>query len=120
MALMSNEAPKAKIIASAEFKRRLRALAKRYRQVYSDLQPIFESLESGIFLGDQISGTNYTVLKLRIRNSDTQRGKSGGYRLIYQIVEPQLIRLVLIYSKSTQDSVAAKTIKEIIDSCLNE
>jgi mRNA-degrading endonuclease RelE of RelBE toxin-antitoxin system len=65
---MLNEAPKVEVIASPEFKRRLRALAKRYRKVYSDLQPVFEALESGIFQGDQISGTNYTVLKLRTRS----------------------------------------------------
>ncbi|NJR62378.1 MAG: type II toxin-antitoxin system RelE/ParE family toxin [Cyanobacteria bacterium CRU_2_1] len=117
---MSNEVPKVEVIASPEFKRRLKALAKRYRKVYSDLQPVFESLEFGVFLGEQIPGTNYTVLKLRIRNSDAQSGKSGGYRLIYQIIEPQLIRLVLIYSKSEQEKVAAKTIKEIIESCSDE
>ncbi len=117
---MSNELPKVKVIASVEFKRRLKALAKRYRKVHSDLQPVFEALESGVFLGDQIPETNYTVLKLRIRNSDAQSGKSGGYRLIYQIIEPQLVRLVLIYSKSAQENVAAKTIKEIIDSCSHE
>ena len=117
---MSSEVSKVEVIASPEFKRRLRTLAKRYRKVYDDLQPIFEEIESGIFLGDQVSGTNYTVLKLRIRNSDTQSGKSGGYRLIYQIIEPQKVRLVLIYSKLDQESVAAKTIKEMIDSCSNE
>jgi mRNA-degrading endonuclease RelE of RelBE toxin-antitoxin system len=117
---MSNDTPKVEVIASPEFKRRLRALAKRYRKVYSDLQPVFEALEFGVFLGDQIPGTNYTVLKLRIRNSDAQSGKSGGYRLIYQIIEPQRVRLVLIYSKSEQENIAAKTIKEIIDSCSDE
>lgn len=85
---MSNEAPKVEVIASPEFKRRLKALAKRYWKVYSDLQPVFKSLESGVFLGEQVPGTNYSVLKLRIRNSDVQSGKSGGYRLIYQIIEP--------------------------------
>ncbi|GAP96127.1 HigA protein [Leptolyngbya sp. NIES-2104] len=68
---MSNEVAKVEVIASPEFQRRLKALAKRYRKVYDDLQPIFEDLESGIFLGDQISGTNYTVLKLRIRKCST-------------------------------------------------
>lgn len=117
---MSQEGPTIEVIASPEFKRRLKALTKRYRTIYSDLQLIFETLESGIFLGDQIPGTNYTVLKLCIPNSDTQSGKSGGYRLIYQIIEPQRIRLVPIYSKSEQENIATKTIREIIDSCSDE
>jgi mRNA-degrading endonuclease RelE of RelBE toxin-antitoxin system len=109
------EGPIVEVIASAEFERRLKALAKRYRRVRKDLQPVFESLAAGIFPGDQVPGTNYTVLKLRIKNSDTQTGKSGDYRLIYQIISPAMVRLVLIYSKSDQENVDAKTIAEIIE-----
>jgi mRNA-degrading endonuclease RelE of RelBE toxin-antitoxin system len=111
----SLKAPIVEVIASSEFQRRLKALTKRYRRVRNDLQPVFESLEAGTFPGDQISGTNYTVLKLRIKNSDAQTGKSGGYRLIYQIISPVMVRLVLIYSKSDQENVDAKTIAEIIE-----
>ncbi len=80
------EGPIAEVIASSEFGRRLKALSKRYRRVRKDLEPIFESLGTGIFPGAPVPGTNYTVLKLRIKNSDAQTGKSGGYRLIYQII----------------------------------
>jgi mRNA-degrading endonuclease RelE of RelBE toxin-antitoxin system len=112
--------PIVEVIAAAEFKRRLKALSKRYRRVRTDLKPVFESLEAGIFPGDQVPGTNYAVLKLRVRNSDTQTGKSGGYRLVYQIVSPTMVRLVLIYSKSDQENVDAKTIAEIIESASEE
>jgi mRNA-degrading endonuclease RelE of RelBE toxin-antitoxin system len=109
-----------RVIASPEFQRRLKALAKRYRKVRSDLQPILETLQAGIFLGEQVQGTNYTVLKLRIKNSDAQKGKSGGYRLIYQIITPTVIRLVLIYSKSDQENVMADDIVAIIESLPKE
>jgi mRNA-degrading endonuclease RelE of RelBE toxin-antitoxin system len=107
--------PPVSIIASPEFLRRLKLLAKRYCQVRSDLQPILDNLQLGIFPGEQIQGTSYTVLKLRIRNSDAQKGKSGGYRLIYQIVNPIEVRLVLIYSKSEQANVLADEITPIIE-----
>jgi mRNA-degrading endonuclease RelE of RelBE toxin-antitoxin system len=71
------EGPIVEVIASSEFERRLKALAKRYRRVRKDLQPIFESLAAGIFPGDQVPGTNYTVLKLRIKNSVRKRGKAA-------------------------------------------
>ena len=44
---------------TALFKRRLKGLAKRYRQIQTDIQPVFEQISLGNFIGDQIAGTNY-------------------------------------------------------------
>jgi mRNA-degrading endonuclease RelE of RelBE toxin-antitoxin system len=71
--------------ASPTFSRNLRTLAKKYRHIRNDIQPIIEQLEQGEFPGDQIPEIGYVVFKLRVRNSDTQKGKSGGYRLIYYV-----------------------------------
>ncbi|MEO1133643.1 MAG: hypothetical protein AAFX40_13165 [Cyanobacteria bacterium J06639_1] len=65
------------------FKRRLKALSKRYRRVRQDLQPVILELERGNLIGDRIPGTSITAFKVRARNSDIPTGKSGGYRLIY-------------------------------------
>ena len=54
------------------------------------------------------------VYKLRIKNSDLQKGKSGGYRLIYWLQTPKGIVLLDIYSKSEKDNVDVKTIQQII------
>jgi mRNA-degrading endonuclease RelE of RelBE toxin-antitoxin system len=83
------------------FKRRLKSLSKRYRQIRKDIQPIIDELQAGNFVGAQIAGTNYVVFKVRAKNSDIPAGKSGGYRLIYQLVSPQCVLLLLIYAKST-------------------
>jgi hypothetical protein len=40
------------------------------------------------FPGDQISGTGFTVFKVRVKNSDIRKGKRAGYRVIYQVIEP--------------------------------
>ncbi len=101
-----------KVQVSAPFLRRLKDLAKRYRQIQKDIQSILDALEVGDFWGDQIAGTGYTVLKVRAKNSDIPIGKSGGYRLIHQVVSPELISLLLIYAKSDQADVTAE---EIID-----
>ena len=34
------------------FKRRLKSLAKRYRQIQKDIQPIIDELQKGNFIGD--------------------------------------------------------------------
>lgn len=104
------------IFFSDEFKERLRTLAKRYRQIRSDLQPLLDNLQAGNFIGEQISGTGYTVFKIRLKNSDIQKGKSAGYRVIYQLKDPVSVLLVTIYSKSDQNSISLDKIREIIAS----
>lgn len=64
--------------------------------------------------GNQISGVNYPVFKLRVRNSDTQKGKSGGYRLIYYVKTATAIILLTVYAKSEQVDIAADDIRSII------
>ena len=112
---MTDETPQIQIVFSDEFKTRVRTLIKRYRSIRTDLQPLLNELQSGNFIGDQIPGTGYTVFKVRLKNSDIQKGKSGGYRVIYQLRGDTYILLVVIYSKSDQDDIPANQIREIID-----
>lgn len=64
--------------------------------------------------GDQIPDIGYAVFKLRVRNSDTQKGKSGGYRLIYYVKTAMAIILLTIYTKSEQVDIAADDLRSII------
>ncbi|MDJ0702467.1 MAG: type II toxin-antitoxin system RelE/ParE family toxin [Leptolyngbyaceae cyanobacterium MO_188.B28] len=111
---MPNEPSKIQIEVTSEFKRSLRTLAKRYRKIRSDVQPIIDRLQAGEVIGDQISGTRYTVFKVRVINSNIQKGKSGGYRFIYYLKTSTQIILVTIYSKSDQGDVSADTINRIV------
>ncbi|WP_193431332.1 type II toxin-antitoxin system RelE family toxin [Moorena producens] len=113
------DAPLVEVQLTPEFQRKLKVLAKKYRQIQADLQPILEQLQMGSFLGDQISGIGSTVMKVRIRNSDSQRGKSGGYRLIYWISSTELIILLDIYSKSDQQDIEVAEIRQIIKGVSN-
>lgn len=49
------------------------------------LQPVHNQLLSGRTPGDQVPGTGYALYKIHVPNHDTQRGKSGGYRVIYYL-----------------------------------
>lgn len=97
------------------FKRRFKDLSKRYRKIQSDIQPIVEALESGEVIGDRIAGTDFVIFKVRARNSDIPTGKSGGYRLIYQLVSPECIYLLLIYAKSEREDITVAEIEDAID-----
>lgn len=83
--VLMTEPPAVQVQFSAEFKSQLRSLAKRYRQIRNDVQPLIEQLQRGEFPGDQISGTGFTVFKVRIKNSDIRKGKRAGYRVVYQV-----------------------------------
>ncbi|KOP24160.1 addiction module antitoxin [Hapalosiphon sp. MRB220] len=109
-----SEQPFIRVEAAATFSRNLRTLAKKYRSIRNDIQPVIAQLERGELPGDQISGIGYEVFKLRVRNSDIQKGKSGGYRLIYYVKTATGIILLTIYTKSEQADIAADDIKSII------
>lgn len=111
---MSEEIPLIQILFSDDFKARLRTLAKRYRSIRSDLQPLINDLQAGNFVGDQIPGIGYAVFKVRLKNSDIQKGKSSGYRVIYQLKDNTCILMLVIYAKSDQADIAANEIRDIV------
>ena len=114
MESMSNDLSLVKVQFTDIFKRQVRDLAKRYRKIKLDIQPILEQLQSGELIGDQVQKTGYTVFKVRVKNSDIQKGKSGGYRLIYYVKSSTNILCLLMYSKSEEDNVTSAEIIKII------
>ena len=119
MGLVSRDNSKLKIQFTDVFKRQVRDLAKRYRRIKFDIQPVLDQLQSGDLVGDQLQNTGYPVFKVRIKNSDIQKGKSGDYRLIYYVETSEKILCVLIYSKSDEDNVTSLEIKKIIQEFYN-
>jgi mRNA-degrading endonuclease RelE of RelBE toxin-antitoxin system len=106
--------PPVQVTFSDRFERDVRRLGKRDRRIRLDIQPLIEQLESGELLGDRIPGIGYTIFKVRVRNSSAQKGKSGGYRVIYYLKTSDRILLVTMYSKSEQSDIAAAEIREIL------
>jgi mRNA-degrading endonuclease RelE of RelBE toxin-antitoxin system len=106
-----------KIDLSPEFKRNLRDLAKLYRSIRSDIQIVIQDLKIGNFVGDRIAGIgeNYFIFKVRVRNGDIQKGKSAGYRLIYQVESPTSVLMLTIYTKSDRVDITADEIRKILN-----
>ncbi len=111
---MSNNPPPIQITATDRFIADVRKLGKRYRRIRLDIQPLIEQLQAGELPGDQIPGMDYLLFKVRIKNSDVQKGKSGGYRVIYYLKTADQILLVTMYSKSDKSDVTAAEIREIL------
>ena len=97
-----------------EFKRNLRALAKKYRSIRSDIQPLIDNLLAGELPGDQVPGVSLTIFKVRLQNSDIQKGKRSGYRCIYYLKTRNIIILVTVYSKSEQSDISTAKLRSIL------
>lgn len=102
-----------KLIPSDEFKNNLKALHKKYRNIKKDVELLAEELLKDPFQGTELGKNTY---KIRIKNSDNNKGKSAGYRVITYIVKNEnKIFLVSIYSKSKQDNILDIELKEIVE-----
>lgn len=113
---MTNEGvPEREIRFTPAFKRNLRQLAKKYRHIRQDIQPLLDTLLAGSYPGDQIPDIGVPVYKVRAHNTDAHRGKRGGYRIIYTCLTPTTIILVTVYSKSDQQDIAPHTIRTLIE-----
>ena len=106
--------PSVEVFYTPEFKRNVRALAKKYHHIQSDVQPIIDQIQRGELAGSKVQGTGYTIFKVRIRNSDVSRGKSGGYRVIYYLKTATAVILVTIYSKTEQADISPAKIRKIL------
>ncbi|GLI35759.1 hypothetical protein DAMNIGENAA_31920 [Desulforhabdus amnigena] len=87
---MPNNLQAPEIVYTPEFKRNLRQLAKKYRRIKSDVQPLIEDLTQGKTPGDQIQHIQYEVFKVRAKNSDAAKGKSGAIGL--SIIDPVAVQ----------------------------
>jgi mRNA-degrading endonuclease RelE of RelBE toxin-antitoxin system len=101
------------------FKRNLKKLAKKYPQIKQDLSNLLEQLENGIFKGEKLQEFSDSLLyKVRIGSTDQNKGKQGGFRVIYYIIDQKNnIYLMTIYVKSQQSNLSHKQkqdIKELI------
>ena len=97
-----------------EFKRNIRQLAKKYRKIRGDLQPLIDQLLRQETPGDRIPGIDAVVYKVRIRNSDARRGTRGGYRVVYYLQTSQSRVLLTIYSKTEQGDVSVSFVRQMI------
>lgn len=87
----------------------IKRLKKRFRSVEDDLVYAERLLEAGRILPqtDPYRGFGqHNIFKTRVINTDVRKGKSSGYRLIYEEIESgddKVIVLLLLYDKKTYD-----------------
>lgn len=105
-----------RIEPTSYFQRQTRKLFKKYRKIVEDLDEINQTLTKNPQAGDPIEGFNNLIWKIRMGSSDMQRGKSGGFRIIYLFRDTlsEVIYLLTIYSKTEQEDIDKQEIMDIL------
>jgi len=100
-----------------DFDKGFKRIAKKHKGIISNLAKLIDDLEVNPTMGTDL-GQN--VYKSRMSISGTNKGKSGGARVItYVVLIKEIVYLSEIYLKNEQDTVDADiVIKRLKDSGL--
>jgi len=103
---------KYKIIPTPEFIKNLKSLSKKYKNIKKDILSLSNELEINPTMGTELGNNTF---KIRVKNSDNNKGKSSGYRVItYCINELNEINLITIYSKTEKENILDLELIELI------
>ncbi len=94
------------------FEKNLKRLVKKYPSLKNEYINLIEGLKNqavqGVHLGKQ-------CYKIRIGIASKGKGKSGGARIITNVVDSQsTVYLLTIYDKSEKDSLKNKELEELL------
>jgi len=95
------------------FDKQAKKLKKKYRRIQEDIKEFIEDLMTGRAKCDKIQGLKQEVYKCRCSSRDMQRGKSGGFRIIY-CQQPDEIIFLTIYAKTQKDDISNKEIRDLL------
>lgn len=104
---------------TSKFDKEYKRLQKKYPNAIESVDNLMSELETGHLVGDEYDGLGFDnstkVYKVRVANTQANKGKSGGFRVIYYaLIDDKYIIMLSIYSKSDTANVTQKEIKDII------
>lgn len=100
------------VIEQELYKKALKKLAKRYRNIDLDIKDFLNSINTKEDLGIELKSN---IFKVRVSNSNKNKGKSAGYRPIsYLVVIENELHLLYIYDKSKLVNVSEKEVDELV------
>ena len=103
---------KLQVVEKTLYKKSLKKLSKHYKNIEKDVDNFLNSIKSKEDLGIELKSN---VFKARIKNSDKNRGKSAGYRLIsYLAIRKNELHLLYIYDKSKIENLTEDEIDRLI------
>ena len=96
------------------FDKQFKKLAKKYNLIKNDVESFVKAFDS---LHQQATPIKNNIYKVRLSNSNKNRGKSAGYRVYYYIKIDEIVYLATIYDKSEiemiDEAIVLNAIKNI-------
>ncbi|MGE4509986.1 MAG: type II toxin-antitoxin system RelE/ParE family toxin [Sulfurimonadaceae bacterium] len=100
------------VVEKILYKKSYKKLSKQYKNIGEDVNAFLGSISSKKDLGIEIKSN---IFKARIKNSDKNKGKSAGYRLIsYLALVDNELHLLYIYDKSKIENLTENEIDKLI------
>ena len=100
------------VVEQELYKKAVKKLSKSYRNIELDVKKFLQSINTKNDLGIELKSN---IFKVRIKNSDKNKGKSAGYRLIsYLAIVENELHLLYIYDKSSLVNITEKEIDELV------
>jgi len=102
------------IVAVPKFKKELKKLIKKYSSLKEEFTSLIEKLENNPEQGKPLGNNCY---KIRLAIKSKGKGKSGGARVITNIIiEDEIVYLLSIYDKSDRQNLTNKELLELLKS----
>jgi len=103
---------KLQVVEQELYRKAHKKLSKQYIHLQNDIDNFLDSINSREDLGIELKSN---VFKVRVKNSDKNKGKSAGYRLIsYLAIINNELHLLYIYDKSKLENLTEKEIDKLI------
>jgi mRNA-degrading endonuclease RelE of RelBE toxin-antitoxin system len=101
-----------KIVATPNFKKEIKRLAKKFHSLKQEYQELIGCLE---LHPNQGTSLGHDCYKIRLAIASKGKGKSGGARVItYVLVTNNTVFLLTIYDKSEQSDITDKELQQLL------
>ena len=94
------------------FDKQAKKLGKKYRNIKNDLKLFVSNFET---LHQSSTSIQKNLYKIRIANTNKNKGKSAGYRIYYYIQLEETTYLLTIYDKSEVEMIDESLLMDLIE-----
>ena len=112
--MRSEQKMKPRVESTNLFDKESRRLSRKYSSLRAEIDYLRDQLQSGERPGNRLVRIGLNAFKVRLPNRSAQRGKSGGFRVIYQEKSGTLVLLLIIYSKTERADIPNEVIRRLI------
>ena len=106
---------------SKRFVKDLKHLNKKHPLMRRDLDELIAALQRREAPGERLQGlAGHIIYKVRLKMSDSTKGKSAGYRVIYWLKVHSGVILLTIYAKGEQTDISADEVRAILAEVIQE